>query len=188
MQLLNQIARLSPECQEAICNKLERIELPKKSLYIKEGLISRYICFIVSGMVRSYDLTDGKEYTNYINCEGDIFYVVQSFDKQRPSTQYIMAVEDTLIYRMSYEDITDIYAQFPEFLAHKAAITQKYYEITDAIAVSLRKKKPEDMYAYLMEHRPAVMLRIPGKYIASYMGVCLRTYNKIKKNYCSRKH
>lgn len=54
------IIHVSDNSLNILFSKMKKLELPKKHLLIKEGVIDRHVYFIEKGFTRSCDLSAGK--------------------------------------------------------------------------------------------------------------------------------
>ena len=189
-QLLSFLAGIAPfdsELHDSLSKNLERITCDAGDCLLKEGEVSRHISFIESGLVRSCHLLDGKEVTTWFNKEMDFFYNVNSFSTQQPSRQIIYALEPCVIWRISYDKFKCLCDQFPVMHKLRADIIEKYYGVMLEMINVMRMKKPEEIYAYMMENKPELLSRVPVKYVWSFMNVKVTTFKRIKNSYSKRK-
>lgn len=157
----------------------ERI-LPKKSYLLKAGHISRNICFIGSGLLRCFYIKDDHEVCSWFMKEGDVIVSVESFFAQKESYESIQALEDCILYYISYDELQAIYRNYPEFNFIARVLLEKYYMLSEQRLYSLRMQKSQERYDYLLEHFPELILRVPAKYLASYLGITEVTMSKVK--------
>ena len=155
-------------------------ELPKKGYLLKAGHISRNICFIAEGLLRCFYIKDQHEVSSWFMKEGDVIVSVESFFTQKESYESIQALEDTLLYYISYDELQFVYRQFPEFNFIARILLERYYTLSEQRLYSLRMQRSQERYDYLMEHNPDLILRVPAKYLASYLGITEVTMSKIK--------
>lgn len=69
---------------------------------------------IEKGLVRYYMNEDGNEGTYYFGREWDFVCDYESFLPQVPSNKNIQALEDTLLYVVSYDGLQQIYREVNE--------------------------------------------------------------------------
>jgi CRP-like cAMP-binding protein len=177
---LNSIHPLSDELQEHLIKILKVKELSRKEYLLKAGHVCSNVYFIQSGLLRCFYLKDTTEVCSWFMCEKDFIVSVESFFTQRPSYESIQALEDTEVYYISYSEIQDIYRRFPEFNFIGRVITEKYYILCEQRTYSLRMQQAIDRYAYLFKNFPEIIMRVPSKYIASYLGISEETLSRIK--------
>ena len=112
--------------------------------------------------------------------EGDIIISVESFFDQKASYESIQALEDSLLYCIEYAQLEHIYRAYPEFNFVARVLLQKYYKLSEQRLYSLRMQRSQERYDYLMEHAPELILRVPAKHLATYLGMAEETVSRIR--------
>ncbi len=182
--LLNTIRYFIPlsASDEAIVRRLFHKKVFKKGEHLLQaGNVCRYVTFIETGLVRYYFNSDGEERTNYFNKEGEFVCVYTSFLPQIPSDINIQALEDTIIFVISFNDIQELYraVEHGERFG-RLAIEQVYLNAINQIG-SLYTDPPEVRYSKFLSNFRDIAQRIPQYYIASYVGIKPQSLNRIRK-------
>lgn len=180
IKLLDSIFPLSDELKTQLSFYLKSEQVRKKMHLLKEGQVCNYIYFIQQGLVRSYYIRDANEVNCWFMKEGDIIISVDSFYKKKPSLEYIQAIEDTTVYFIHYDELQLLYKRFMEFNVVGRVLTEKYYQLSEERLLSMRKQKASERYEFLVAHHPAIVERVPKKFIASYLGITVETLGRIK--------
>jgi len=115
--------------------------------------------------------------------EADVIISVESFFQQKESYESIQALDDCILYYITYDELQFIYRNFPEFNIVGRVITERYYTLSEQRLHAMRMQKANDRYAYLMQHHADLILRVPSKYLASYLGITEVTLSNIKGYY-----
>ncbi|MBV4356880.1 Crp/Fnr family transcriptional regulator [Pinibacter aurantiacus] len=171
---------LEEEVLNEIAQRLERTELEKKELLLRQKQVCKYIYFIEKGFLRSFYNEGDNEVTTWFMKEHDFIISVKSFFDQQASYESIEAVEDCILYYISYEDLIQLYEKFHSFTFVGLMLTQHYYKQSEDRLFNLRKKDAFERYQYLVETYPEITLRCPLKHIASYLGITLETLSRIR--------
>lgn len=182
--LLNTIRYFIPlsASDEAIVRRLFHKKVFKKGEHLLQaGNVCRYVTFIETGLVRYYFNSDGEERTNYFNKEGEFVCVYTSFLPQIPSDINIQALEDTIIFVISFNDIQELYraVEHGERFG-RLAIEQVYLNAINQIG-SLYTDPPEVRYSKFLSNFRDIAQRIPQYYIASYVGIKPQSLSRIRK-------
>jgi CRP/FNR family transcriptional regulator, anaerobic regulatory protein len=177
---LESIYPLSDGLKTHLGQVLKTKEIPRKGYLLKAGHFSRNICFIGKGLLRCFYMRDGHDISSWFMKEGDVIVSVESFFLQKESYESIQALEDTLIYYISYDELQKIYRQFSEFNFIGRVLTERYYIQSEQRLFSIRMMRSQERYDYLMEHHSELVLRVPAKHLASYLGITEVTLSKIK--------
>ncbi|MCW3091392.1 MAG: Crp/Fnr family transcriptional regulator [Ferruginibacter sp.] len=169
--LLNSINRLSYSLTEHLEAILKTKQLGKKDYLLKAGHICHQICFIETGFVRCFYLSGDSEVCSWFMKEGDVIISIESFFQQKESYESIQALEDCTIYYIEYAELNAIYQNFPEFNFTGRVLTERYYQLWAQQLYALRMKQAPERYNWLIENHRELILRVPAKYLASYLGI-----------------
>jgi CRP-like cAMP-binding protein len=167
---------------EAVVHKLFQKKTFKKGEHLLQaGNVCRYVTFIETGLVRYYINSDGDEQTSYFNKEQEFVCDYLSFLPQAPSTVNIQALEDTVVFVISFNDLQTLYkeTQFGERFG-RLAIEQVFVSAITQI-FSLYTDPPEVRYQKFITNYPDIGQRIPQYYIASYVGIKPQSLSRIRK-------
>jgi len=167
---------------EAVAQRLFYQKRYKKGDHLlAEGEICRHVFFIESGLVRYYINKDGEDRTNYFNKEGEFICVYTSFLPQAPSTINIQALENCVVWMITFEGLQQFYkeVQYGERFG-RMAIEAVFLTAIAQIA-SLYSDTPETRYQKFLLDYPAIVQRVPQYYIASYVGVKPQSLSRIRK-------
>lgn len=176
---LQSIRAMSPEL-EARIRQLEIVSRPKGSLLLREGQREDHAWVILQGLVRSYYIKDGAEISSRFNEENQVVISVVSFYTRVPGYEFVETLEDCVLARIHYDELQDIYKQFPEFNYHARVLTEYYFTLSEQRLYLLRKQKAEARYRFFMEHYPEWLQRVPLTYIASFLGMNLETLSRMR--------
>ena len=73
-----------------------------------------------------------------------------------------------------------LYRNCLEFNFIGRVLTEKYYRLSEQRLYSLRMQRAIERYDFIMERFPQIILRVPSKYIASYLGITEETLSRIR--------
>ncbi len=180
LHYLQLIHPMSDGLKEHLAVTLKEKHLAKKDYLLRAGQVSRRICFIARGLLRCFYIKDEQEVSSWFMKEGDVIVSVESFFGQSESYEAIQALEDSLLYYITYDELQYTYRNFPEFNFIGRALLEKYYTLSEQRLYSLRMQRSQERYEYLLEHHPELVLRVPMKYLASYLGIQEETLSRIR--------
>jgi len=178
--LLNSIQPMSEGLVNHIGHILKSKQLKRREYLLKAGHICRIVGFIEKGLLRCYYAKGYSEVSSWFMKEGDVIISIESFYHQTESYESIQALEDTVLYYISHEELNHIYKTFPEFNFIGRVLTEKYYTLWAQQLYALRMQQANERYKWLMDNHAELILRVPAKYIASYLGIDETTLSKIK--------
>lgn len=184
VQFLSQIHPLSDGLQAALFTLLKEVRLKSKEIYLREGETSKKIAFILQGLMRSYYINaKGEEITNWFMKEGNVTISVKSFFEQVPSKEFMAAIEPTVLLYVTYDELQQFYRNYPEFNIVGRRLTEKYYTLCEERLLGIRSLTAKERYHSLLALHPEIVQRCPDKYIASYLGIGVRTLAREKSNW-----
>jgi CRP-like cAMP-binding protein len=185
--LLHFFHPLSVSLREDLDNTLIRQIFKKGGYLLKSGSVCDRIHFITKGLIHCYNgyrgyATHRKEGQgiDYFMMEGDIAISKESFYSRTPSRQSILAMEETSTLSLSFVDLEGLYKRHPEFNINGRKLTEYYHCQSNLKSDLLRLKKPMERYNIIKERKPALLERVPGKYLAIFLGVGESTLSRIK--------
>lgn len=182
LKLIKSMIPVSPLLEKDIKENVVVNTFDKNSLLLKEGQICNHLHFIVKGVLISYYDLNESEMVNWIYMENDFTISVISFYKQQPSIENIMAYEDTVVVSVHRDQLMMLYDKHLEFNIVGRRLTEFYHCENEAYHIAMRKRRAEDKYKWLLEKRPEIFQRVPGKYIASYLGITGETVSRIRRS------
>ncbi|MEI6949640.1 Crp/Fnr family transcriptional regulator [Paraflavisolibacter sp. H34] len=181
LKIMSSIYPISDEVKERFANAWTPIEFAKKQFILREGHICRNIYFIEQGLARCFYVKGTTEVCTWFMMEGDLMISVESFFQQTKAKESIQALEDCRMYYISHHDLMALYHEFKELNFIGRTLTEKYYILCEQRLYSIRMMKAQESYAYLMNHFPEIIRRVPCKYIASYLGISEEYLSYIKR-------
>ncbi len=174
---------VSDELISDIESSSELIHLPKKEAILSVGQVCRSIYFIVDGAVRSYYMDkDGNEITSWLLFESELAISVYSFFSQQPSFEALQTLENTVLLKVNYSTLSELYHKHLEFNFIGRFLTEQYYIRSEAKANALRMLSAKERYLNLLKTRPDIIMRVPLGHLASYLGMNNATLSRIRRS------
>jgi CRP/FNR family transcriptional regulator, anaerobic regulatory protein len=180
LSFLHSVQPLSPALREHLCVSVRIRVLAKKEFLLRPGQVARNMNFIESGLLRAYYMNGDTEVSSWFMKEGDVCVSIESFYKQKASYEFIQAIEDTALLYIDYAELENIYKNFPEFNFIGRVLTIKYLELWAQQLYAIRMQNAKERYEWLVRYHPGILLRVPQKYIASYLDITPETLSKIR--------
>ncbi len=197
IRLLNQFAPLSAAVENHLRTIIHRYSFKKWDYLLRAGDVAGQILFLEKGLVRSWSIIvktkrsrktkklkkEKVEVSNWFMSEGTIVISVQSFLRQKPAHDSIQAQEDCVCWGITHAELEATYLAFPEFERVGRLITGFYYCLSEDRQLSQRMQDPLDKYRYILDTTPDLLERVQQKYMSSYLGVSLRTFQNMRDKY-----
>jgi len=111
---------------------------------LEQGKTCKFLNFLESGFVRAFYYKDGKEITSWFAFENDIVTSMYSFTAQKPSFENIEIIENSVLHSIHFDQLQQLYQQFPEFNLIGRLITEKYFIELEERIFSLQIKSAKE--------------------------------------------
>jgi len=172
---------LSEACRKDIEAVAQILNFEKVSLLVKEGQIHQNMYFICKGSARAYYFKNDKDITDWFAFENDFITAINSFFTGEPSPHYIEISENTVLLKLSKENITQLSEKYIEFERMGNLVTTKTMLQLQKRIVSLQFETAQQKYKNLLEIYPDITLKTQLTHIASHLGITLETLSRIRK-------
>jgi CRP-like cAMP-binding protein len=177
---LNAIRIMSDELKVVLTKDLEIIEVPKRTVLLKDGERCDYAYVVLSGLMRMYYIKEGEEICSRFMDEEHICISVFSFFTRNPGYEYIETIENCTLARIHIDKLQKIYNEIIEFNFIIRVITEQYFIKSEERLFLLRRQTVEERYNYFTNHYPELLQRVPLKYIATFLGTSLETISRLR--------
>ena len=172
---------------ERLTSIIRTTKIKRRQFIGQPGYVCNYRNYVVEGAFRSYFIdSDGKEHTVQIAIEDWFVSDFYSYITQTPATLYVEALEDSIIFQMTYEDIEGLCKEIHALSEYFRVSTEKAFAFSRKRALSNLSMTAEEKYLELLERYPDIVRRVPQKVIASYLGMTPEFLSRVRKNLSSK--
>ena len=182
-KFLHTIEPLTLAEEKYLANALTFKHLKKGQILVKPNQIAKEIAFVISGVMRVYQIVDGKELTSYFSYSERNPFVSSypSFLQQKAAKEYVEAIEDCEVIILSHYHLQNLYSSSKTFEKIGRLLAEKNYLLAIERIESLQYKTAADRYKMFMNIYPGLLNRIQHHYIASYLGIAPESLSRIRK-------
>ncbi len=159
-----------------------RRDLNKSDYFIREGETCKEVAFVLTGIFRSYYISDkGEEITYCITFPNNLMTAYSSFITGQSTAENIQAITSVELLIIPKNIIDDLALKNPNWVKFlKIVAEQQYIELEKRI-FQLQKNNAAQRYVDLIKNQPEYIQNIPLHYLASYLGVTQRHLSRIRK-------
>jgi CRP-like cAMP-binding protein len=157
------------------------IRLKKGDFFIREDEPCRHIGFIASGAVKAYAIDkQGKENITCFKFESEFVTSFPEFVAQEKSRRGIRAIEDSVIYRISFPDYQHLLDQVTTWNGVIKSVMEKEYNQKERYMLNYNNKSTVDKYRHVLSNEPVLVQRVATQDLASYLGITQRSLTRAK--------
>lgn len=156
-------------------------ELKKNELFIKEGEVANSICFLESGIMRSYYNTcNGNEYNKVFFTNPSIVGSYSSLITKEKSHINIQCLSDCKIIEASFDSILAMYSEHPSIERLNRVIAEDFFVLNEEKEFELLTTDASYRYNAFQEKHPGLENEIAQYHIASYLGITPTQLSRIR--------
>lgn len=166
-----------------------QLNVKKRQFIVQPGFIapSRYL--VVKGSLRAYVVADeGQEHTIQLAIEDWWISDYNSYIFQQPAKMFVMAMEDSLLLQLSYQQESRLKAANPKYETFFRILAERSVASMQRRIVSNLTLSAEERYEQFIETYPSVVSRFPQYVIASYLGMTTEFLSKIRNQRLRARH
>ena len=178
---LNSISPMPEGLEKWLRLSVQPRRLDRKDFLWKAGGSNRNLYFVQNGLLRIYHRVGGKEISFGFAKEQDICVCLNCFFDGQETIEYIQALKRTVLYYIDHEQLQRAYASFPGLNYSGRLVAENYLLLLYRRVAGMWMQTAADKYRWTMQNHPWLLERIPGKYLASYMGLTPEMLSRLKK-------
>ena len=183
-QLLNHIQAnlpdVSAEALTIISDSCTTVDRKKGELLLEQGQICRHLYFLVEGMTRSFFVRDGNDITTWFSFRNDFITSFTSFFPKKTSYESIEMLSDGVLCQIGYEQLISDRPRSAEIERVINHFTVQYTIQLENRLLMLQTNTAAEKYQAILKLEPNLVRHIPGKHLASYLGITRETLSRIR--------
>jgi CRP-like cAMP-binding protein len=178
---ISRFITLTPEEETYFTSILKIVKVRKKQAVCQPGFICRHKNFIFQGAMRAYILDgDGQEHTITLAIEDWWISDFSSYVFQQPATQFVEAMEDSVIVQIEYHAEEELLAKYPRFEKYFRILSQRALAFLQTRVLCTLSTTAEERYEAFVKNYPQIVSRTPQYALASYLGITTEFLSKIR--------
>lgn len=182
--MLDYFSKLIPLNQaekELVHSKFHPHLFLKKQFALQHGNVCEYFDFVVRGCLRLYKVDEKGAY-HILQFATENYWILDltSFHKRTKSVLNIDALEDTVVLRITYDDLIDLYVKAPKFDRIFRVLLENHFMQQQERIGQLFSSTAEERYQLFLETYPHLVNRLSQVQIAAYLGVTPEFLSRIR--------
>lgn len=175
------LTQMEEEEFQLIQNFFTVCKFKKGEYLLRQGETCGFHLFVCKGALRLFHTNEqGQEFTRYFAFEEKFGTALSSLIEQKPAAESIQAILPSTVLKISK-------TQFFELVEHNPKVNWVYRNMLENAYITSQKRIYDlqgvsaiDRLKWLKGQYPDILLKIPSKLIASYLGITSYTLSRIK--------
>ncbi|MFH7015740.1 Crp/Fnr family transcriptional regulator [Flavobacterium sp. FlaQc-47] len=178
---ITELAKVNKKDMDRIMSCINTYKVKRNTIILSQGEICSHYYFLEKGCMRTYYVTkEGLEKTRLISFDNTPVTALTSFITQKPSLEYIDALEDSELLSISQTDFFMLLDEIPSWALFyrknlELAFAFQNSRIEDLVTLSAKER-----YEKLLKEQPHYIRRLSNRVVATYLGISQETLSRLK--------
>ncbi|PZP50591.1 MAG: cyclic nucleotide-binding protein [Pseudopedobacter saltans] len=177
------------EQEQTLVSEYFKPRLYRKRQYVlQEEDVCTQFNFVVKGCLRLYKIDESGN-THILQFASENWWLsnIGSFHQRTASELNIDALEDTMVFQISYENLIALYTNSPKFdRIFRVLIENSYVALQNRMLLYI-SSTAEDRYDYFTRHYHHLANRLPQTQIAAYLGITPEFLSRLRNRRVHKK-
>jgi CRP-like cAMP-binding protein len=152
----------------------------KKTRLVDIGETDQNLNLVIRGLVRKYFLRGDEEVITQLAKEGELVSSSVSFLQREPSGYIIETIEPTVLFSISQENVEQLYQLDVKWERLGRLIITDLYVKKESRDLDHIRYNTRERFLRFVEDHPEYLIRVPQKYLASYLQIQPETFSRLK--------
>ena len=179
-QFINRHIELSEEEFQLLASKLRVVSFDKKTKLVEIGDVATNIYFVFKGISRRYFYRGKQEVITHLIKEGGMMGSVISFITGEPSRYVLETIEPVTAYALSKKELDELFLSDKRWEKFGRKIITAFFLQTEKQILDNIRYTTKERFVNFMKQNPDLVMRVPQKYLASYLEIQPETFSRLK--------
>ena len=144
------------------------------------GDVATNVYFVLKGITRRYFYRGKQEIITHLIKEGGLMGSVISFLTGEPSRYVLETIEPVTAYSISKRDIEELFESDKRWEKFGRKILTAFFIQIEYHNINMIRYSTRERFINFMKENPDLVLRVPQKYLASYLEIQPETFSRLK--------
>ncbi|OPC66470.1 Crp/Fnr family transcriptional regulator [Elizabethkingia bruuniana] len=173
---------------ETFVDSFAETKIKKRQFIVQPDFTAQYRHYIVEGAFRAYVVGDGgNDHTISFAIEDWWITDYNSYIYQQPATMFVVALEDSIILRIPYEQEQELKKANHKFETIFRNMAERGLAFQQRRMIANLTLSAEERYDDFLFKYPHIVQRLPQYALASYLGMTTEFLSKIRNNKVRKK-
>jgi CRP-like cAMP-binding protein len=171
---------LTEEEFAVLADKLVLRRFDRRQLLVRVGEVEEYLSFVVTGLARMYFLKGKTEMITNIAKEGELISSSSSFLSGKPSYYNVETLESCTLLSISRTQLEQAYRESPKIEKLGRLVTTYFVLQKEEWELECIRLDTRERFLRFIGNNPELLMRVPQKYLASYLNMKPETFSRLK--------
>lgn len=182
---IKQRIELSKEEIKEIEQSFTPVTLESHASLLKEGKIERYIYFLSTGIVKGYQVVNGKIIVEHLVEEANFFCSVESFMNETPSEDNFETITPCTLHKISKPDLDSLRNKSVKWNTIIESIINEHLSCKMERVRDFQLLSAKERYLKFVKNSPHLALHVSVENIASFLGMEPQSLSRIRSQIIS---
>lgn len=154
--------------------------VPANQLLFSGDKVFREFWFIKQGLIRSYRIKDGNDFTYSFFLPGDIAVDYESYLKGAESDHFFESLSETVYIRFDKKQVEALFEAHPRIERIARAMAEKAYLRAVERLKEFQSDSLESRYLHLVSQNVELFKTAPLQHIASFLGAKPQSLSRVR--------
>lgn len=159
---------------------MEPVTFCRGEMLVREGELNTAFYLIGQGIWRGYYLRNGMDVSIWFATTGETLFSIRGYMGGRPSGTSIEAMSDSLLYRISKQDLETFFNSSAEAANLGRRMFEREFLVFEERLINEGATQAKERYLSLLEQMPELLQHVPLKHIASYLYITPQSLSRIR--------
>lgn len=188
IEYVQKFVKLDDEEIDLFSSAFREVFVKKRQFIVQPDFTNRHRSFVVQGAFRAYAVTNsGQEHTLQFAIENWWVSDFNSYIYQHPATLFIVALEDSVLLQLSYDDEQKLKSSNHKFETFFCKMAEKGLAFEHRRILFNLTHDAEARYENFLLNFPNFIQRVPQYALASYLGMSTEFLSRIRNKKTGKK-
>ena len=179
-QFISQHIELTDEEFQILASKLHPVSFDKKTKLVEIGEVANTVYFVLKGITRRYFYREKQEVVTHLVKEGDLMGSIISFLTGEPSRYVLETIEPVTALAISKQDLEGLFSSDKKWEKFGRKIITSFFLNVEYHNMDNIRYTTKERFVNFMKQNPDLVMRVPQKYLASYLEIQPETFSRLK--------
>ena len=179
-RFIDQHTELTEEDFQTLASKFRPVSFDKKTKVVDIGEIATTIYFVLQGITRRYFYRGKQEVITHLVKENGVMGSIISFLTGEPSRYVLETIEPVTALAISKADLEELFLSDKKWEKFGRKIITSFFLQIEYHNLDNIRFSTKERFINFMKQNPDLILRVPQKYLASYLEIQPETFSRLK--------